>query len=372
MRILILWAGSTSANLGVRALAEGMAALAFKAWGPDAQVDFQDVGPGDSAVGFGGRAIIHDVGRRSGRMKEKLRGYDIILDSGAGDSFADIYGIKRLAIMNYAHRLTTRLGLPLVLGPQTIGPFDTLLGRALGRDSLRRAQLVLPRDSRSLAFAHALGAHPEALSTDVVFALPQPAPAQTRDVIVNVSGLLWNRNDHVDHARYRDEVLALVAGLEDSGRTVSLLAHVLTSANHDNDIPAVEAVARELGTGLEVLVPADLNDARAKIASSRLVIGSRMHACLNALSTGVPAVAWAYSRKFAPLMNDLGWPYGFDLRDDASPAAQTLALIQATPDETFQAAVDSVRQSAAARLATAVDAMQTVSAAKQRVAQTDG
>jgi hypothetical protein len=48
-----------------------------------------------------------------------------------------------------------------------------------------------------------------------------------------------------------------------------------------------------------VVAPPDLDDARSIIAGSRVLVGARMHACLNALSTGVPAIAMSYSRKFA-------------------------------------------------------------------------
>jgi len=357
MRVLVLWAGSTSANLGVRVLAEGMAALATRAWGDRIEVDFQDYGPGDSATGFGGRTIIRDVGRAAGPIKRKLRDYDVVLDSGAGDSFADIYGIRRLATMNYAHRIASRLGVPIVLGPQTIGPFDTALGRALGRDSLKRMSLTVPRDSESFSYASRLGLRPEILSTDTVFALPQPPPTAKRDILVNVSGLLFNGSDHVNPARYRAEVLSLVRGLLASGRRVSLLAHVLANPTPDDDEPAVHAVARQLGGELEVVVPKDLEEARSVIASSRLVIGSRMHACLNALSTGVPAISWAYSRKFAPLMNDLGWAHGFDLRREEAPAAATLELLGTTTHAALLLDVVRVRVTAAALIDQAADAM---------------
>jgi polysaccharide pyruvyl transferase WcaK-like protein len=52
-----------------------------------------------------------------------------------------------------------------------------------------------------------------------------------------------------------------------------------------------------------------------------------MHACLNALSGGVPAVPLAYSRKFAPLLAQLGWTYGVDLRTAADPVGDVLAAL---------------------------------------------
>ncbi len=68
----------------------------------------------------------------------------------------------------------------------------------------------------------------DATSTDVVFALAEPPRrGEIRDVIVNISGLLWSGSRHVNSAKkYRNEIIRLVAGLQDrGGREVTLLAH---------------------------------------------------------------------------------------------------------------------------------------------------
>src|SRR5699024_2839578 len=79
---------------------------------------------------------------------------------------------------------------------------------------------------------------------------------------------------------------------------------------------ALKELAAQCGGDLEVVVPTDLDSVRKTIAGARLLIGSRMHACLNALSVGTPAIPLAYSRKFAPLLDSVGWTTGFDLRAD--------------------------------------------------------
>ncbi|MBT2518470.1 polysaccharide pyruvyl transferase family protein [Streptomyces sp. ISL-90] len=318
-----------------------MAALATSAWGDETEVSFQDFSQGDSPISFSGRTVLRDAGRRRGPIKMRLSEFDLVLDSGAGDSFADIYGVKRLAIMNYAHRMASRKSVPLVLGPQTIGPFQTKIGSAIGRDSLRRARGVFPRDSESGAFARRLGSDGLNLSTDVVFALPQPTSlSRQRDIILNISGLLWNGSGHVDPTKYRSEVISLARGLRERGRTVSLLAHVVDNPGPDNDVQAIREVASILGDNVETIVPDSLESTRSAIASSKLMIGSRMHACLNALSTGVPAVPWAYSRKFAPLMADLGWDVALDLRSHPSPAQATLEIV----DSDSHGSVELIRE----------------------------
>ena len=327
MRVLTLWADDRSSNLGVRALARGTAALVARAH-PGAEV---------VAVHYGGSTAPTPVGdwRRLLRARldprepllDWLGGFDLAVDTRAGDSFADIYGARRLVTQSLLAELTVEAGTPVVLGPQTIGPFGSRRGRALGRWSMRRASCVMARDTVSAAYAERLGHPVDVVSTDVVFALPRPRVARTRDVVLNVSGLLWAPNPHVDHATYRATVLAVARGLLGSGRRVSLLAHVLDSPVADNDVPAVHEVAALLDQpDVEVVVPTDLDDVREVTASAALVVGSRMHACLNGLSTGTPAVPLAYSRKFDPLLADLGWHHTIDLRRSSDPAAETLAL----------------------------------------------
>ena len=147
--------------------------------------------------------------------------------------------------------------------------------------------------------------------------------------MLNVSGLLWTPNPHVDHEAYRRTVRALCHGLADEGRSLALLAHVIDSPVADNDVPAIRELAAELGGDVEVVLPQDLDEVREVTASAAVVVGSRMHACLNALSTGTPAVPLAYSRKFDPLLRDLGWSHTVDLRTASAPVEETLALVEA-------------------------------------------
>ncbi len=249
-------------------------------------------------------------------MQEFFRQFALVWDTRSGDSFADIYGLDRHVTMGLVHEFARQAGATVAMAPQTIGPFDTWRGRALARRNLRRSRFVFARDPRSAEVAAEMGRSPELTTADLVFAIDQPQPAERRDVLVNVSGLLWEDNPHVSAVGYRHAVREIVEQLRSDGREVSLLAHVLDSPNKDNDVPAVRALAREVGGDIEIIVPTDLDSVRETIAGSNLVIGSRMHACLNALSLGVPTIPLAYSRKFAPLLHSVGWPTGFDLRTD--------------------------------------------------------
>ncbi|MCS5716758.1 polysaccharide pyruvyl transferase family protein [Herbiconiux sp. CPCC 205763] len=332
-----------------------MAELARAAWGPETVVEFQNFGAGDSDISFGTRTIARDFGRRSGPIKSKLRQYDAIIDSGAGDSFTDIYGARRLLTMHYVHRSAKQVGVPLVFGPQTIGPFNTRWGRTIARRSLRASTGVLVRDSISETYTKRLGFVPAAHATDVVFNLEVPERRKRFEVLFNVSGLLWSENSHVDYVRYQAAVRSLIQGLRDSGREVALLAHVLANSTHDDDTSVVRELAAELN--IQALVPEDLDDVRSMVADADLVIGSRMHACLNALSVGTPAIPLAYSRKFAPLLDDIGWNHTIDLRKSDTVAEEALVIAGQAAEGLLDADVSSLRTRTSERLQDAADAL---------------
>lgn len=326
MRVLVLWADGRSANLGVRVLAEGAESLARTVFGPGVEVVFQDLGPNSEGFRVSLDLMKQDVGRRRGPIKQWLREFDAVFDTGAGDSFTDIYGRNRLARIAYTQLTARRLGIPLVLLPQTIGPFTGAAHRMLARRVLRRADIVMSRDGVSTSHAAELGRRDVVRATDLVFSLPTVEARKTRDVIVNVSGLLWGENSHLDAASYRRSVLDLIEGLRERGRTVSLLPHVLANSTADNDMVPLDELTQRFAD-IETIVPQALSDARVAVASAQWVIGSRMHACLNALSVGTPAIPWAYSRKFQPLLEDVKWRETLDLRTAQQPATTTIERI---------------------------------------------
>jgi len=322
-RVLILWADDRSPNLGVRVLAEGASALARAVW-PQCQITMQDFAPNAEGFALGRRSIGRELTQRF--ITRWVSGFDYVLDTGAGDSFTDIYGLKRMVMMAATQRAIREAGVPLILLPQTIGPFRTAVGRMLGVRTLRKAAAVYARDALSAEYGERLAGVKPGAGSDLVFALPPQAVEQRSGVLVNVSGLLWRPNPHVSHAEYAGEVRDLIRLLRQSGERVALLAHVLDNPSSDNDVVAARELATEF-PDVEVHEPTSLSDARRIIAASRAVVGARMHACLNALSQGVPALPWAYSRKFEPLFSDIGWSHTVDLRHPRGAAERSVKML---------------------------------------------
>jgi polysaccharide pyruvyl transferase WcaK-like protein len=364
VRVLVLWSDPDAPNFGLRALAAGTEELVKRAadeCGVSVSVDFQNFTAGATGVSFGMRGILRDLARGGASIGRMLASFDLIVDTGAGDSYTSIYGWKRLLYILYARRSAWKSGTAMMMGPQTLGPFDGWAFRAAGRWGVKRVATIVSRDPASSTFcAEHLGRRVDLTGTDVVFALPRASAVGSRDVLVNVSGLLWCGGVRGVQDEYRTETAKLVHGLTSAGRRVTLLPHVIGSQIGQDDVAACEALRRDMRDGSEVdlVVPSTLAEMRGVISGARVLVGARMHACLNALSQGIPAVPWAYSRKFAPLLNAVGWEDVVELGGKSrAPAEATVAVLtDAREMERLSSAASVVQRSGSAKASSMVGA----------------
>lgn len=280
-------------------------------------------GPDIRVVDLDGRFLINPMGYFA-----TARRADAVIDIGAGDSFADIYGPARLNRMFAMKFLTHIARTPLVFAPQTIGPFDKPRSRRLARASLNRSALVVTRDALSTAAAKDLGVRsPIIEASDVAIRLPYNAPP-SRDigapikVGLNVSGLLMEggytgQNEFGLKMDYPALIRGLIAWFQGhtDGCEVHLVPHVFPDRpvrGQENDYSASETLAEEFpGT---VLAPrfATPSEAKSYIAGMDFFMGARMHACIAAFSSGVAVAPMAYSRKFVGLFGSIGYNHTID------------------------------------------------------------
>ncbi|QNN82680.1 polysaccharide pyruvyl transferase family protein [Brachybacterium sp. Z12] len=126
------------------------------------------------------RSILKEAVLRKRGLGAWFTSFDIILDTRAGDSFADIYTLSYLIRMSTAPFYAMALGVPLVMTPQTIGPFSSRRARLLAAQTLSRARAVMVRDDQSIDTVRRLANREPIQSTDVAFALPRPlGPSST-------------------------------------------------------------------------------------------------------------------------------------------------------------------------------------------------
>lgn len=266
------------------------------------------------SLAIDGRTLL----RPSGYWSE-LSKLDCLLDIGGGDSFADIYGAKRFSYLWLTKAIAVARRKPLILSPQTIGPFSRPVYRRLAGAVLRKADAVFPRDDMSMAAVRDLAPSAKAIqSVDVAFALPYTQAERATDRVrigLNVSGLLFNRTleragTGVLGYDYADLIRTLIKWLmADPKNEVELICHVSAPEQPADDDAAVADRLADEFPGL-IRVPAFSSPSQAKsyISGLDMLIAGRMHACIAAYSSGVPFVATAYSRKFSGLFGMLNYP----------------------------------------------------------------
>ncbi|SNR72072.1 polysaccharide pyruvyl transferase family protein [Puniceibacterium sediminis] len=276
------------------------------------------------------------------------RASDLVIDIGAGDSFADIYGTGRLKRMFALKYLTHLSGTPLVMAPQTVGPFTRGWSKALARLSMRFCAVVASRDRLSTDAARALGCKDVIEASDVALRLPYDPPAPRAPggpvrVGINVSGLLMGggytgKNEFGLTMDYPGLIRDLIRHFQShpDGCEVHLVAHVIVRSGPmtgEDDYRACEALAAEFpGT---VLAPAfeSPSEAKSYIAGLDFFMGARMHACIAAFSSGVPVVPMAYSRKFEGLFGTMGYTRTVDCTSQSAEAILE-AIVQGYTDRT--------------------------------------
>lgn len=366
-RVLLLGATFATDNMGVGALASGAISLLARRY-PDSQISFLDYGrqPTRSPVNVDGRslevplvnlrfswkvllknnivyllllaALTRVLGERFARRAARnnqwirsIREADVAAAVSGGDSFSDIYGLGRFFYVYLPQLLVLTLGTKLVLLPQSIGPFHTGLARGLAGRLLRRAQRVYVREHAGVQeLQNILGddsAHAR-FCYDMGFILEPRRPRRGLDEIealkrserllvgVNVSGLLmmggYDRNNafglQIDYLDLVERAIEFFICRKDAN--VVLVPHVFGD-QPESDARACVALYEALkdrytGRLACMRVDFDQNEIKYVIGQCDFFVGARMHACIAALSQGIPAVGIAYSQKFLGVFQTVG------------------------------------------------------------------
>lgn len=270
---------------------------------------------------------------------------DFVGAISGGDSFSDLYGLRRLCYVAAPQWLVLLLGRPLVQLPQSYGPFRHRLSRAIARSILMRSAHLHVREHAGLGFLRAFlpaGGPPVSYRPDFGFALePHPLRADlAREIAelrrqgplvgVNVSGLL--ARDPAAAARfglrapYAELARQIVEQLvTQRSCSVVLIPHVFGFGG-ESDATAARELWQSLPRPIQdhvLLWPdaLDQHEVKACIGRCDFFLGSRMHACIAAISQEVPTLALGYSDKFAAVFASVRFgDLVLDLRQLDAPA----------------------------------------------------
>jgi len=273
-----------------------------------------------------------------------------VLDVSGGDSFAEIYGPNRFRAITLPKQIALKAGRPLILLPQTYGPFVSVDAQQTAADLVSAAEQAWARDADSFSeLKRLLGSRFDAgrhkLGVDMAFGLPACRPAvpvrNQKDkatgtnhglhnplIGFNVSGLLYNtpersRDQFGLKGNYKTMILRTLRSLlSGTDADILLVPHVIVNKRDSEcDLAACRAVQEELGYSEKrvrvIADPLNASELKWEIARTDWFCGTRMHSTIAALSSGVPTMALAYSMKTRGVFDscDQGNEV-VDLRDD--------------------------------------------------------
>ncbi len=243
---------------------------------------------------------------------------DYILDISEGDSFSDIYGYKRFILNIIGKKIAIISKKKLVIMPQTIGPFNNKLVHKIAQDILCKCKYIFTRDMISFNLAKIMNENSYNImwSPDMAFYMK---PKEVEELQINkdkyeliglnISALLYNGGYNkknmfgfkVEYDILIDEIIKEIAS--NKKNKILLIPHVISNIDIENDlevsIKVYERYKDILGDRIEVInIPYDADEIKYIISKCDLFIGSRMHACIAAVSTNIPTMPIAYSRKF--------------------------------------------------------------------------
>ena len=352
LKLCVFGAGPGTGNLGVNALCLSLlAGIARRVESPQITVfDFQR-GTRTGHARVAGRDLTYSLcgamstrriyrpeslwhiraaGRLGGLRNEVIRAIreaDAVLDVTGGDSFTDLYGRRRFRMVTLQKIIALEQRCPVILLPQTIGPFGGVTRRKIARRILRSVDAVWARGQASFRTLQQLlgddfDSNRHHCGVDLAFGLESreperqlPGPAAdwlsggANEPLVgfNVSGLIYNhpakaRRRYGLRADYRRAVIRfLVRVLRETNANIILVPHVFSRPGHkEHDPDACARVAtaiKRLHAHRVAVVPEgyDASETKWIISKTDWFCGSRLHSTIAALSSGVPTATAAYS-----------------------------------------------------------------------------
>ncbi|MFP4216364.1 MAG: polysaccharide pyruvyl transferase family protein [Phycisphaerae bacterium] len=203
-----------------------------------------------------------------------------------------------------------RSGRPVIMLPQMFGPFRKPDVRAAFGRVASTASLIYARDQVSLEAVHNVtGPDPRLqMAPDITIFTPaepqaQPPVAQDPYVCLVPNIRMLDQGDADWGASYLDLLVAAGTQVVDAGHRVLLLVHDAAG----KDAGLAEQIAERIGGDrTQLCVEKDPLVAKAIIANSLFLVGSRFHSIVGALSTAVPAIILGWAHKYDALAADFG------------------------------------------------------------------
>lgn len=244
---------------------------------------------------------------------------DLVVSMGGGylnaaDSFM---ATLSLWLMLMPIRLGTRLKKVVICAPQSMGKFSTRTQERMVARTLRPVDLILTRETITIDILRKLGIIKQVVkSVDSGFLFDTTQKVNLRDelhlpkdqLLVGVTVRKWL--DPAKQLKYERAVAGAVDHLIATHHAhVVFIPQVTSPLGGDDDRLTGESVYKHVEHKKDVTLMAEDYDhhyAKALYENLDIIIGTRFHSIIFALTSFVPALAIEYEHKASGIMKDLG------------------------------------------------------------------
>lgn len=232
---------------------------------------------------------------------------DIIFDLNEGDSFSDIYGLHRILRHFLDSFLAVSFKKDLVFLPQTIGPFDSFIGKKLGLYILNRLKKLYIRDDKAIKLLSENNIQFTQTIDLAVYMTPKKLNIEIpkNSIMININGLMYFNNYESlknQFEWYKKMLLEIVKYFQSINKHIVFVPHTYDAITpiDEDDLKAIKDFvdSNKLKNITIIDKNYDVQELKFIISHAELFLGSRMHSCIAGLSTSVPTIGLAYSYKF--------------------------------------------------------------------------
>ncbi len=252
---------------------------------------------------------------------------DLVIDE-AGISFSDSRGFIMNTYAFVCAAVPMLMGVPVVKYSQALGPFHNAYNRFLAKWILPKIKLIIARGRFTYGHLKAAGFQNNVkLCADGAFTMPSSPETERRvqrackdagfshTVALSISSVVAKKckKAGIDYCRIMAEFISYLTGRGFQVYMFANAARMHSKKTRNNDLMAGDAIARAFhnqknakGGLIWERREMDAEEIRAYIGQCEMLVASRFHAMVFALSEQVPVMLVGWSHKYQEVMEQFG------------------------------------------------------------------
>jgi polysaccharide pyruvyl transferase WcaK-like protein len=220
----------------------------------------------------------------------------------SGLAYSEKNGASIMRMRSKIFKRYKKRGVPIILLPQALGPFETPEVRQAATELFSLADLIFPRDSHSQLQVANLGCQVEEAVPDITIDFKCGTHDESAQ---NQIGIVPNfrmvDKGGLTESSYLDFLSAMAKRIHEHGVKVVWINH-----EGEMDLQLIRKAQTLCGGIGEIFDPREAISIKNKIGNCSAVFSSRYHGLVSSLSQAIPCVGTSWSHKYQQLSNDFG------------------------------------------------------------------